>query len=133
MYTLDPYARFLEATFAAKRVCHSYVGLRKNPYIPAIDLETGRTVIFGDGQHRDGPLAQAICASSAAPIFFCPVKIQGRDYIDGGVGYVTFFDKTIWQKISFMVLINPTIPIQPDQLERDMRTSKKRGSLIREK
>jgi NTE family protein len=133
VYTLNPYARFLEAAFTAKGLCHSFEGLQKDLYIPAIDLETGQTVIFGDCQHRNVPLAQAICASSAAPIFFCPVKIQGRDYIDGGVGYVTFFDKTIWQDIAFMVLINPSIPIQPDQPARDMRTSKNRGTLIREK
>ncbi|PJA80483.1 MAG: hypothetical protein CO149_00995 [Nitrospirae bacterium CG_4_9_14_3_um_filter_51_5] len=133
VYTLEPYARFLESTFAAKGLCHSFEGLRKDLYIPAIDLETGQTVMFGDRQHRDVPIAQAICASSAAPIFFCPVNIQGRDYIDGGVGYIAFFDKTIWQDIAFMVLINPSIPIQPDQPDRDRRTSKKRRSLIREK
>lgn len=133
VYTLDPYARFLEATFAAKGLCSSFEGLSKDLYIPAIDLETGQTVFFGDWQHRDIPIAQAICASSAAPIFFCPVHIQGRDYIDGGVGSVAFFDKTIWQDIAFMVLINPSIPIQPDQPGRDMKISKKRGSLIREK
>jgi hypothetical protein len=49
------------------------------------------------------------------------------------VGYVAFFDKAIWQEIAFMVLINPSIPIQPDQPGRDVRTSKKRGSLIRER
>lgn len=133
LYTLEPYARFLEATFATKGLCHSFEGLRKDLYIPAIDLETGQTVIFGDRQHRDVPIAQAICASSAAPIFFCPVKIKGRDYIDGGLGSVAFFDKAIWQEISFMVLINPSIPIQPDQAGRDVGTSKKRGSLIRER
>lgn len=133
VYTLGPYARFLDATFAAKGLCHSFEGLWKDLYIPAIDLETGQTVIFGDRQHRDVPIAQAICASSAAPIFFCPVKIQGRDYIDGGVGYVAFFDKAIWEEIDFMVIINPSIPIQPDQPGGETRKYQKKGSLIREK
>lgn len=133
LYTLEPYARFLESTFAAKGLCHSFEGLPKDLYIPAIDLETGQTVIFGDRQHRVVPITQAICASSAAPLFFCPVNIQGRDYIDGGVGYVAFFDPAIWQDIAFMVLINPSIPIQPDQPGKDVRTSQKKGSLIRER
>ena len=133
IYTLEPYARFLEATFTEKNLCHSFEQLWKDLYIPAIDLETGQTVMFGDRHHRNIPIAQAICASSAAPLLFCPVKIQGRDFIDGGVGYLAFFDKTIWQEIDFMVLINPSIPIQPDATCGITPPSKKKGSLIREK
>ena len=133
IYTLEPYARFLEATFTEKSLCHSFEQLWKDLYIPAIDLETGQTVMFGDRHHRNIPIAQAICASSAAPLLFCPVKIQGRDFIDGGVGYLAFFDKTIWQEIDFMVLINPSIPIQPDATCGITPPSEKKGSLIREK
>jgi NTE family protein len=133
IYTLDPYARFLETTFTEKHLCHSFEGLWKELYIPAIDLETGQTVMFGDRLHRDISIAQAICASSAAPLFFCPVKIDGRDFIDGGVGYIAFFDKTIWQDMDFMILINPSIPIQPVAPHEPMSPAKKKSSLIREK
>ena len=35
---------------------------------------------------RDGPLAPAIHASCAVPFLFQPVRIDGRRYLDGGVG-----------------------------------------------
>ncbi len=131
VYSLEPFARYLEATFAAKGLSNSFEGLWKELYIPAIDLETGQTVIFGEGKYRDVPISRAICASSAAPVYFCPVRIEGHDYIDGGVGDVAFFDMRSWKDVEFMLLINPTIPVQSDPTGKDMRKAKRRGGLER--
>jgi NTE family protein len=46
----------------------------------AVDLESGRTVIF-----RRGAAAPAVHASCAIPGVFVPVQIDGRTYVDGGV------------------------------------------------
>lgn len=46
----------------------------------AVDLESGRTVIF-----RRGAVAPAVHASCAIPGVFVPVEIDGRTYVDGGV------------------------------------------------
>jgi NTE family protein len=46
----------------------------------AVDLESGRTVIF-----RRGAVAPAVHASCAIPGVFVPVQIDGRTYVDGGV------------------------------------------------
>ncbi len=46
----------------------------------AVDLETGRTVVF-----RRGEAAPAVHASCAIPGVFVPVTIGGRTYVDGGV------------------------------------------------
>lgn len=112
MYTLKPFVRHLETTFALKGLSNSFEGLRKELYIPAIDLETGQTVIFGDEEWRQVPIALAAAASSAAPVYFCPVRIKGREYIDAGIGRVTFFDVAMQRKTDFMVIINPAAHIQ---------------------
>ncbi len=44
------------------------------------DIRALRTVVL-----RSGPLAPAIHASCAAPVLFQPVRIGGRDYLDGGL------------------------------------------------
>lgn len=51
----------------------------------AVDLETGRTEWFGVGGRTDVPLADAVYASSALPVFFPPAELGDRCYVDGGV------------------------------------------------
>jgi NTE family protein len=67
-----------------------YVGLQVNGQlienmplplgIVATDLNTGQGVMF-----RRGDTATAVRASSAVPALFQPVRIAGRDYVDGGL------------------------------------------------
>lgn len=48
--------------------------------IVATDLNTGQGVLF-----QRGDTASAVRASSAVPALFQPVKISGREYVDGGL------------------------------------------------
>ena len=108
IYALDPFARYLETTFAAKGLSNSFEGLRQALYIPAIDLETGQSVVFGDEGWREVPISKAVTASSAAPIYFCPVRIGGREYIDAGIGRFDCFDLATQKAADFMLIIHPT-------------------------
>ena len=107
MYRLEPFAKYLEKTFKAKGLELRFVDLRKDLYIPAIDLESGESVIFGEEGWRDISIAQAVTASAAAPIYFCPVRIECRDYIDAGIGRPAFFDLAVAKQVDLMVMINP--------------------------
>jgi len=49
--------------------------------VSAWDLASKATVVL-----RSGPIAPAIHASCAVPLLFQPVRIDGRAYLDGGVG-----------------------------------------------
>lgn len=46
----------------------------------ATDLDTGEPVVL-----RSGPLVEAICASTAIPGVFPPVRLDGRLLVDGGM------------------------------------------------
>ncbi len=107
IYRLEPFAKYLEKTFMAKGLGLRFADLRKDLYIPAIDLESGECVIFGEEGWRDISIAQAVTASSAAPIYFCPVRIEDRDYVDAGIGRPAFFDLAIAKHVDLMVMINP--------------------------
>jgi NTE family protein len=48
--------------------------------ILATDLDTGHPVLF-----RRGDTGQAVRASSAVPAVFQPVRINDREYVDGGL------------------------------------------------
>ena len=110
VYTLDPFARYLEAAFASKGLSNAFEGLRQALYIPAIDLDSGDNVIFGEEGFREVPISKAITASSAAPIYFCPVRIGGREYIDAGIGRFACFDLATKKAADFMLIIHPSPP-----------------------
>lgn len=56
-------------------------GATKIPlYITTTNLSKGRKEVF-----HEGPISRAVLASTALPGFFCPVEIDGDQYVDGGV------------------------------------------------
>lgn len=59
--------------------------LQRPLYINAVDLETGEMEWFGPSGRTDLPLDLAVYASCALPVFYPPVEIDGRHYVDGGV------------------------------------------------
>lgn len=76
MFRGDALARYVNELVAGR--------LLENMVIPlgvvATDLGTGNAVLF-----QRGDTGTAVRASSAVPAVFVPVKINGRDYVDGGL------------------------------------------------
>lgn len=69
------------ARYVAQKVDHKLIEQMPLPLgIVATDLQNGQGVLF-----RKGDTATAVRASSAVPAVFQPVKISGRDYVDGGL------------------------------------------------
>lgn len=55
--------------------------------INAVDLGDGSTEWFGAGARMDVPLADAVYASSALPVFYPPLEVDGRAFVDGGTSH----------------------------------------------
>lgn len=68
-------ARFVRTQTGGKQI----EAMRMPLGIVAADLQTGDPILF-----RKGDPGTAVRASSAVPAVFEPVRIQGREYIDGG-------------------------------------------------
>lgn len=60
--------------------------------VTAVDEESGELVLFGDGGRDDVPLADALYASCALPVFYPPAEIGGRRFLDGGMRAVLPLD-----------------------------------------
>ncbi|MBI4002816.1 MAG: patatin-like phospholipase family protein [Nitrospira defluvii] len=133
IYTLEPFAKYLAAIFKAKGLSDTFAGLSKELYIPAIDLETGDGIMFGDDGWRDVLISRAVTASSAVPIYFCPVRIQGRDYIDAGIGRMAFFEVAVQKKVDFMIMINPMARAPHSRLPQGLSAVGKAGSRLRDR
>lgn len=133
IYTLEPFALYLAGLYKARGLSNTFAGLSKELYIPAIDLETGESVMFGDEGWREVPISRAVTASSAVPIYFCPVRIQGRDYIDAGIGRMAFFEVAVQKGVDFMIMINPMARPPRRRLPQDLPTVGKTGGRLRDR
>jgi NTE family protein len=75
------FQEYLRRTLPVQSFAEMHVPLRFN----AVSLVTGTEVWFGSGMHEDAPLAEAIYASCALPIYFPPGRIGDDVLVDGGV------------------------------------------------
>ena len=69
---------------------------------------------FGSEGHRDVPVSQAVQASIALPGLYRPVRIAGRDYVDGGVKKTAHINLAIQSGADLVICINPIVPILND-------------------
>ena len=65
---------------------------RPATWIVAVDLDSGRRVVFGRDGSPPATVAEAARASCAVPAYFEPAEIGGRRYVDGGVHSTTNAD-----------------------------------------
>ena len=91
--------------------------------LPAIDALTGELTVFS----RDSGVAlvDAVAASCAVPGIWPPVTINGRRYIDGGVGSATHADLAAgYDRILVIVPGEPGQPGPFDQLDGEIERLK---------
>ncbi len=106
--------KYLAHLFASRGHQDSFDSLSRELYIVAVDLDDGTAVAFGEPDHRDVPISRAVQASIALPGLYRPVRIGGRDYVDGGVKKTAHINLAIRQGADLVVCINPIVPIHND-------------------
>jgi NTE family protein len=76
--------------------------------VSAVDMRSGRRVMFGAAGAPEATVGEAVEASCAIPGFFRPVEIGGREYVDGGAWSPTNLDVAPAGKGSRVLCLNPT-------------------------
>ena len=82
----------------------------KQLYMTACDLDTAERTIFGADENAEVTISQAVQASSALPIFYKPARMNGIDYIDGGVRHTANIDIAIEKGADLIICYNPFRP-----------------------
>ncbi len=131
IFTMDGYRSFLEEFFRRRGIEDRFSAFARPLFVPANDLDTGHRAVFGQGNLQDVPVSAAICASSALPIFFAPVRLGGHDYIDGGIGKVAHMDIAVRWGADLVFVVNPVVPIRADA-EEGIPTGHGRAKRIRD-
>lgn len=76
--------------------------------VAAVDLASGRRVMFGTAGAPHVPVGPAVEASCAIPGVFRPVTVDGRSYVDGGVWSPTNLDAAPAGRGTRVLCLNPT-------------------------
>ncbi len=112
---IEEYLRFV---FGLNGYTNDFRSLKRELYIPAVDLNTGETVVFGEPGYRDVPISKAVSASISLPGLYSPTVINNTEYVDGGIDRNLYVDLAVKHGAKLVVCINPVIPIynNPEQM-----------------
>jgi NTE family protein len=76
-------------------------------WICAVRRDGGQRVAFGTSGAPEAPFPAAVAASCAIPGYFTPVRIDGREYMDGGAHSPTNLDLLAGQRLDVALVISP--------------------------
>jgi NTE family protein len=102
MVSTAPIGRLIERFVGDGWADHA--GLR----VVATDYATGARVPFGRPDAPPVRAAEAVAASCAIPGFYCPVKVDGRRFVDGGLRSPSNADLLCGLGLDVVVCLNPT-------------------------
>ncbi|HKQ60501.1 MAG TPA: patatin-like phospholipase family protein, partial [Candidatus Polarisedimenticolaceae bacterium] len=121
-FQLASLERFMREGFASRGLPNSFEAIERTLLIPAVDLDQAERVVFGDGALRRVRISDAVAASSAIPGFFEPYPIDGRDYVDGAVGFADHADLAAEAGADVVFVVHPLVPSLPEQAGRPLRS-----------
>jgi len=112
LFSLDGYERFLESFFVRRDIPTSFTAMPRALRVVAYDLDSGERVVFGSPGFADVPVSRACAASMAQPLFFSPVRVGRRRFIDGSVGGSGHIDVALAENPDLLVVVNPLVPYE---------------------
>lgn len=98
----EPLREFIRAILPVRSWDELTIPLQIN----AVDLETGDTVWFGKGADTSISLEDALYASAALPVFYPPLTVGGRTFVDGGVEFTLGLGRAVERGATGLVAID---------------------------
>lgn len=115
LFSGDNLLAYLERQLGKPGMTDDFERLRTELLVGATDLDTAEHVIFGSQGRKDVPISSAVRASTALTPFYAPMKINGRDYVDGGFTRTTNMRAAVQAGASLVILIDPLVPLYSEQ------------------
>lgn len=104
-----PLEAFLAKLFTSEDRTNDFRELGTRLYVIATELDSGYAVRFGDQSHDHVPISKAVQASSALPGLYPAVKIDGHNYVDGGLMRTMNASILLDAGVDFIVCVNPLV------------------------
>lgn len=103
--------RQLARVFEQPGLTNEFGRLSRALRVVAVNLDTAELVAFGDPGLDHVPISRAVQASTALPLLYCPVEIDGAHYIDGVAQRTMNASKALEVGAELVFCINPIVPI----------------------
>ena len=97
----------IEKTLAKLLKGKSFENLKIPLMVTAVDLYSGQEVVF-----EKGDLVRAVHASTAIPGVFCPVNIDKKTYVDGGIIDPVPIGPLRQKKVDYVIAVNLSTPLK---------------------
>ncbi|GAC1438217.1 MAG: patatin family protein [Solirubrobacteraceae bacterium] len=114
MYTGSGIEQYVRKVLADPDRSDDFRMLDRELYLAATDLDTCERIALGSEGWDDVPISAAVRASTALPIVYKPVKLKGRELIDGGIVSTTNLDIAVEHGAKFVIVVNPLVPFVND-------------------
>jgi predicted acylesterase/phospholipase RssA len=110
LYSAAGIERYVSRILADPDRTDDFRELAAELYLAATNLDTCERVVFGAEGWDDVPISRAVSASSALPMVYKPVEINGHEYVDGGIVSTTNLDIAVEAGAKFIIVVNPLVP-----------------------
>ena len=92
--------------------------LHRELYIVAMNLDTAERAVFGHDEDTSLTISEAVQASTALPGFYKPARLNGVDYVDGGVRRTANIDVAVEHGADLVICYNPFRPFTNELTRR---------------
>jgi len=106
--------RYVREVLAGAPRSDDFRALERELYLTATDLDSAQRVVFGRPGFDEVPISTAVRASTALPMVYEPVKLDGRELVDGGVVSTTNLDIAVEAGARLVIVVNPLVPYVED-------------------
>ena len=88
--------------------------------VNALDVRSGKQVILGTQETPDIRVEDALCATSAIPGLFVPVRINNMVLVDGGVWDALMIGQVPPEDIPYTIALSPIVQPDPPSTNPDL-------------
>ena len=106
-----PLERWLARVLSGGGRTNDFRELRTRLRIVAVQLDTSEAVVFGAPGADHVPISRAVQASTALPVLYTPVQIDGAWYIDGVARRTMHASAALEAGAGLVFCINPIVPV----------------------
>jgi NTE family protein len=111
IFDSKPIEQYLRRVFTSDGRTNDFRDLRTELRVVAVNLDTAELVVFGDLGTSHVPISKAVQASTALPILYGPVEIEGSYYIDGVARRTLHASHALAEGVKLLFCVNPIVPV----------------------